>query len=101
MFRLEAFPVMPSHVHFIAWLGGMATESRAHTQGSPIGKRKVDQMRPTLGQVLRAFKAAIARRIRLASADGLSWQRSYYERVVQNERELNVVRQYILDNPSN
>ncbi len=29
------------------------------------------------------------------------WQRSYYERVIRNERELEAVRQYILNNPMN
>jgi REP element-mobilizing transposase RayT len=29
------------------------------------------------------------------------WQRNYYERIVRNEAEMNPIRQYILDNPSN
>ena len=31
---------------------------------------------------------------------GKLWQRSYYERVIRNEDELNRARQYILDNPA-
>lgn len=29
------------------------------------------------------------------------WQRSYYEHITRNERELNAVRRYILGNPVN
>jgi REP element-mobilizing transposase RayT len=30
---------------------------------------------------------------------GRLWQRNYYERVIRNEDELNLIRQYIFDNP--
>ena len=30
---------------------------------------------------------------------GLVWQRNYYERVIRHDRELNAIREYILDNP--
>lgn len=29
------------------------------------------------------------------------WQRNYYERIIRNDDELNGIRQYIRDNPSN
>lgn len=70
---------------------------------SPIGRRfEVDRERPTLGQVLRAFKAVISRRIRQAGGEGegFAWQRNYYERIIRNERELIATRQYIYDNPA-
>ena len=31
---------------------------------------------------------------------GKLWQRNYYERVIRDDDELNVVRQYISDNPA-
>ena len=91
---------MPSHVHFIVCLGSVGAQDCAPTFGSPIGQRQVDKMRTTLGQAVRAFKAAITKHIRLAGADEFAWQRNYYERTVRNERELNVLRQCILDSPS-
>ena len=108
--RLDAFVVMPNHVHFIVWLGEAHTGASVETQFncaprvrvSPIGQRvKVDKMHPTLGRVVRVFKAAITRRMRLSGGTGFAWQRNYYERVVRNERELNAIRQYIRDNPVN
>jgi hypothetical protein len=29
------------------------------------------------------------------------WQRNYYERIIRTDEELNRIRQYIADNPSN
>ena len=28
------------------------------------------------------------------------WQRNYYEHIVRNEKSLNLIRQYIIDNPA-
>lgn len=107
--RLDEFVVMPNHVHFIVWLNPpehVGTQCRgaincAPTTVTPIGQSStVDRQRPTLGQVVRTFKAVITRRIRQAGGHGFAWQRNYYERVIRNDRELNAIRQYIRDNPA-
>ena len=61
---------------------------------------------PRLGDVIRWFKTMSTneymRRVRQAGwppFPGRLWQRNYYERVIRNERELNAIRQYILNNP--
>jgi hypothetical protein len=56
---------------------------------------------PTLGQAVRAFKAGSCRAIRVASAPAFSWQRNYHERIIRDDAELERIRAYILDNPSN
>lgn len=33
--------------------------------------------------------------------DGKLWQRNYYEHVVRNEKSLNRIREYIVNNPQN
>ncbi len=52
-----------------------------------------------LGKIVRAFKARATRRIRQAGRPGFAWQRNYHERVLRNERELDLTRRYIRDNP--
>lgn len=94
--ELDAFVVMPNHVHFIVTIGvpgeddGAAKENRA-TQGCA----------PTLAQVVGAFKSIAAAQVNgLLSRTGQPlWQRNYYERVVRNEAELNGFRDYIIHNP--
>jgi putative transposase len=56
---------------------------------------------PTLGHIIRAFKARCAYEInKLRNSPGVPvWQRNYYERIIRNEQELNKTRDYIMDNP--
>ena len=103
---------MPNHVHFIVWLDppdtvGMQLNCAPTTTPSipnaptTVGQSyTVDPQRPTLGQIVRAFKAAITRRIRKSGADEFVWQRNYYEHIIRNEDELNRIREYIANNPT-
>ncbi len=61
----------------------------------------MDKHCPTLGQVVRAFKAATARLIRQAGNGDFAWQRNYYEHIVRNEAEFHRIAQYIHANPAN
>ncbi len=128
--ELGAFVVMPNHVHFILWLNPPETPKAHHvvaqhvgaqfncaptpdrcapTNANPrafytssIGQRFiVDKQRPTLGQVVRAFKAATARLIRQSGGEDCAWQRNYYGHIIRNEDELHLITQYILANPAN
>jgi REP element-mobilizing transposase RayT len=46
--------------------------------------------------ILYACRGTIIRR-----TAGKLWQRNYYEHVIRNEDELNHIRQYIAENPTN
>ncbi len=52
--------------------------------------------------VIGYFKMNSAKRINqiLESPGTPVWQRNYYERVIRNETELNAIRKYIQNNPS-
>jgi len=80
--ELDAFVIMPNHVHFIVFLVGTS---------SP----------PTLGSVVRAFKSISAIEVnRVLGRQGQPlWQRNYYERVVRDDGELHGFREYIQHNP--
>jgi putative transposase len=60
---------------------------------------------PSLGDVVGTFKSLIFTvyldwiKINDPSRRAKFWQRNYYERIVRNERVLNAIRQYIIDNP--
>ena len=63
---------------------------------------------PTLPNVIQRFKTLTTKRYIVGANhlgwrpfDGKLWQRNYYERVIRTEKELNQVRQYIIDNPAN
>ena len=85
---LDAFCIMPNHVHGIILLDDSAR-----------GRIK----RYPLTEIVRAFKSFSARRINLArKMHGTPvWQRNYYEHILRNEMDHQAIHAYILSNPLN
>jgi len=81
---LDAFVIMPNHVHGIIMLN-----------------ESTDSPKPSLGNVVGAFKSASTRIIRKVCGQsfGNVWQRNYYEHIIRNEESLDRIRQYIIHNP--
>ena len=105
---IDMFVVMPNHVHVIIVIhdafGGDAGAARAGrgaiTTPLPAGQRTID--RPTLGQIVAYYKYQTTKRINQTrgTAGAPFWQRGYHEHIVRNERDMDRIRQYIIDNPS-
>ena len=98
---LDAFVVMPNHLHGIITLSDTSavnagTQQRAPTVGQ-FGQPTPDSI-PT---IVRGFKASVTYRINTArSTPGLPvWQRGFYEEVIRNDKALALVREYIANNP--
>ena len=90
--ELDAFVVMPNHVHGIAAFVGAGL--------ALPGENGAASSAPTLGDVVRAFKSLSAIRVnRLMMRSGPLWQRNYYEHIIRSERELDKIREYIATNP--
>jgi putative transposase len=104
--RLDAFVLMPNHVHGILIIEGAAdsrgTTCRAPAQGadSPARRFGVPTAR-SLPTVVRSFKAAVTKGVRelMGKPDLEIWQRNYHEHVIRNEDSLNEIRRYIQENP--
>ena len=117
--ELDAFVVMPNHVHFIVFLVGAPLvgarlvgiqEQEAHNPadscGQDLGGHKTRPYGQTITDVIGAFKSITTQEytVGVKQSDwpsflGRLWQRNYYERVVRNEGELNGYREYIEFNP--
>ncbi len=54
---------------------------------------------PTLGEIVRSFKAIATRGLRQAGHSSFAWQRNYYEHIIRDEASLNRIREYIVNNP--
>jgi REP element-mobilizing transposase RayT len=99
--ELDAFVVMPNHVHSIIVI--MSTPNSVGTRhASPLQGRPKGSKRGSLGAVVGSFKSAVTKRINeLRDTPGAPvWQRNYYEEIIRNEHMLNSVRQYIETNPT-
>lgn len=99
--RLDAFVMMPNHVHGIIVITRRPDRCRGESQFAPT-MREFRSPSHTLGAIVRGFKGAATRRInRLRGAPGEPvWQRNYYEHIVRNWRDLERIRQYIAENPA-
>jgi putative transposase len=55
----------------------------------------------TLSKIIGWFKMRAAKEINLINMipGHPVWQRSFYDRVIRNEKELNTIRDYIINNP--
>ena len=123
---LDAFVIMPNHVHGILVLSGVgATRRVALGEATPrpyerplsgVGatrrvalgeaaprpyERPRGAERQSLGAIVAQFKSAASKRIRRASGvlDLPIWQRNYHEHVIRGEADLTRLREYIVNNP--
>jgi len=100
--ELDAFVVMPNHVHGIIVINwGIVGARRAvplPAKTEQFGK-PVSNSLPT---IVRAFKSAATQRINhVRQTPGMAvWQRNYYEHIIRNETSLNAIREYIVYNPA-
>ena len=92
--ELDAFVVMPNHVHGIIVL--------TDDDNVGAGLKPAPTGRHGLPEIVRAFKTFSARRInQMRNTPGVPvWQRNYYEHVIRNEEDLEDIRQYIVGNPA-
>jgi putative transposase len=85
--RLDAFAVLPNHIHGILWLEPTETHH------------------PKLEEVICAYKSLVYRlhRKNLLVADAEAdtrtlWQRSYNDRIIRVEKSLELARLYVFNN---
>jgi putative transposase len=104
--ELDAFVIMPNHVHGIIVITGDVTVIHNVGEGlkpSPTGTDGDKIKCHGLTEIVRAFKTFSAREINeQRNTQGQKvWQRNYYERIIHNELSLNKIREYIINNPRN
>ena len=92
--RLDAFAIMPNHVHGILVLPPVGARFIAPNSITP---------RPThtVGEIVRGFKARCTHTInQMRKTRGVPvWQRNYYEHIIREEVDYNRIAEYISTNP--
>jgi putative transposase len=125
----DAFVIMPNHSHgIIVTVGvnprvdpgqtreygqthGSAPTNPAPTNPAPTNPAPTNPAptndAPTLGTIIQWFKTMTTneyirgvKELNWPPFPGKLWQRNYYEHIIRNDRELNAIRQYIIDNPA-
>ncbi len=89
---LDAFQLMPNHLHGILWIDKPDYTDWRPNQFGPQSRN--------LGSIIRGFKIGVTKQARLARPD-FGWQARYHDRIIRNDDELNRIRTYIDANPAN
>ena len=78
--KVDKYQIMPNHIHLIIFI---YEDSNGRTQ-----------LAPTISRIIKQFKGSITKQI------GFSiWQKSFYDRIIRNEKEYQEVWNYIHNNP--
>lgn len=110
---LDAFVIMPDHIHGIVWFG-FNGRGRDHIRDSVGAHRRAPLPVPTpatdpgharvprsLGSFIAGFKSVVTKRINeMRHTPGTPvWQRNYYERIIRDSGALRQIRRYIALHP--
>ena len=88
--ELDYYIIMPDHFHGIIILDN-TLKVKDDLENKPL----------TLSDIIGKFKSFSTRQIRdlLDINNEFEWQKSFYDRIIRNEKELYNIRKYIQENP--
>jgi len=119
---LDQFVVMPNHIHGIIFIKNNVGAGSKPAQIKPAPITKIDSTNdvvninnkraglepaPTnhgLPEIVRQFKTFSTKRVNKIQNKRLGnalWQRNYYEHIIRDTEDLNRIREYISNNPTN
>jgi len=100
---LDAFQIMPNHMH------GIIILTPAQTKPENKMNRDIKQyqkLAPTVGNIIGSYKSLVANGcLKIYKLEnkimGKLWQRNYWEHIIRNEKSHQRISDYIIENPEN
>lgn len=91
---IDTFIIMPNHIHGILIIDNVY--KREGYKPSPTDKLY------SLSEIIRGFKTFSSKEINkiIKIKNKFKWQRSFYEHIIRNDKSMNNIREYIINNPS-
>ena len=92
--ELDAFVVMPNHMHGIIHI--------TNNMQNSINSNKASFRSPsqTVGAMIRDYKSAVTSQLKQQIGHAV-WQRNYYEHIIRDEKSHQNISDYITNNPYN
>ncbi len=95
---LDEFIVMPNHVHGILIIKDFASG----TDKSRFVRTKNEEIKiKSLSELIGAFKSTSSKLIHAHGLIEFDWHRSFYDHIIENQRDLDRIRKYICYNSLN
>jgi putative transposase len=103
----DEFVIMPNHGHGIIWIeeeawgGGGGRAPPPPPPPPPTAEQFGKPVKGSIPTIVRAYKSAVTYAINAVQNmhGAVLWQKNYYEHVIRNDRALNNIRRYIVNNP--
>ncbi|MHC5614763.1 MAG: transposase [Nostoc sp.] len=91
--ELDTFVVMPNHLH-----GVLVGARQCH---APTTEQFGKPVCGSTSTVIRSYKSVVSKSINIIwhTKEQSIWQRNFYEHISRDQKSLDHIRQYILDNP--
>ena len=127
--ELDAFMVMPNHIHGILKINEMDMDTlhSPNNMGDNMGDNTGDNTGEcnspnntgecnspnntgecnsplrspsnTIGAIIRGYKSSVTKQFGLMGFDEKLWQRNYYEHIIRDEQSYQIISEYIINNP--
>lgn len=112
--QLNAFVVMPNHVHGIIVIGkneyndGALDRDAMHRvstiplqpTNSPQYTNKFAPQSKNLASIIRGYKSSITKQARILNIE-FDWQPRFHDHIIRNQKSYDNIRNYIINNPKN
>ncbi len=102
--ELDEYSIMPNHMHGIIAIEKPYEKDAPETlYAGSLQSNKMSDISPksgSLSTVIRSFKSAVTKWCNENNYE-FFWQPRFHDHIIRNEKELNNIRQYIIDNPKN
>jgi putative transposase len=106
---LDEFVVMPNHIHGVIEIKNVGNNIKnVGNNIKNVGNNNYCSLHPwqtvwskSISSAVRGFKIGVTKWCRRNDWKKFAWQKSFHDRIIRNEKELNKIREYIFKNPQN
>lgn len=93
--EFDEFIIIPNHIHGIVIIANDMDVGNADLRSLQQQRTKM-----YIPKIIHGIKSSVTRKIRGKYNDfNFGWQKSYYDHIICDEKSLDNIRQYIVDNP--
>jgi len=97
----DVFIVMPNHIHGIVVIDKMVNVETCHGKSNtkPLMRKFAQPIPNSLSSIINQYKSSVTRKIRKSGSKNFTWLPRYYDSIIRSWNQLDVKREYILNNP--
>ncbi|MCK4966372.1 transposase [bacterium] len=104
---MDEFVIMPNHIHSIIIINHSSLKRTEHCsvptnyiEHSSLPVININRHFGLVSKIIKSFKKIVKKDIKKQCNNfDFQWQRSFYDHIIRNDKSLQTIRKYIIDNP--